>query len=174
MFVENANRAPAQKTITPENLEPKPKNPTIASFFRNIGYADQLGSGVRKLFLYSKPYGGADPTFSEDDVFKITVSLNDMVGENACYNGEIVEVNNRVNNKVNNKVNNEISESQSKIIDALRKNPNITQRELSKLTSISLVHINKNMKVLQEKGFVHRHGNNKKGFWIVNAPLNEL
>ena len=174
MFVENANRAPAQKTITPENLEPKPKNPTVASFFRNIGYADQLGSGVRKLFLYSKPYGGADPTFSEDDVFKITVSLNDMVGENARYNGENFEVNNRVNNRVNNKVNKEISESQSKIIDALRRNPNITQRELSKLTSISLVHINKNMKVLQEKGFVHRHGNNKKGFWIVNDPLNEL
>ena len=35
-------------------LEPNPKNPLIASFFRNIGYADQLGSGVRKLFKYSK------------------------------------------------------------------------------------------------------------------------
>ncbi|MBR3071202.1 MAG: winged helix-turn-helix transcriptional regulator [Fibrobacter sp.] len=169
MFVENANRAPAQKTITPENLEPKPKNPTIASFFRNIGYADQLGSGVRKLFLYSKPYGGADPTFSEDDVFKITVSLNDMVGENACYNGENFEVNNRVNNKVNNV----ISENQLKIIDALRKNPNITQRELSSLTSISLVHINKNMKVLQEKGIVVRVGNNKQGTWVVNEIQNE-
>lgn len=66
--------------LTPENLEPKPKNPTIAGFFRNIGYADQLGSGVRKLFLYSKPYGGADPTFVEDDVFRITVSLDDALG----------------------------------------------------------------------------------------------
>ena len=150
MFVENANRAPAQKTITPENLEPK-----------------------HKLFLYSKPYGGADPTFSEDDVFKITVSLNDIVGENASYNGENFEVNNRVNNRVNNKVNKEISESQSIIIDALRRNPNITQRELSKLTSISLVHINKNMKVLQEKGIVVRVGNNKQGTWVVNEIQNE-
>ena len=68
--------------LNPENLEPKPKNPTIAGFFRNIGYADQLGSGVRKLFLYSKPYGGADPTFVEDDVFRITVSLDHTLGSN--------------------------------------------------------------------------------------------
>lgn len=47
MYIENANRAVQDALITPENLEPNPKNPIIASFFRNIGYADQLGSGVR-------------------------------------------------------------------------------------------------------------------------------
>ena len=157
--VENANRAPAQKIITPENLEPKPKNPTIASFFRNIGYADQLGSGVRKMFLYSKPYGGADPTFSEDDVFRITVSLNDYVGE---------PQNEEVNNRVNNRVNSKFSEIQQKIINVLREKPAITQREMSKCISISLVHINKNMRALQKMGAVSRVGNNKQGSWIVN------
>lgn len=29
-------------------------NPIIVAFFRNIGYADQLGAGVRNLFKYSK------------------------------------------------------------------------------------------------------------------------
>jgi ATP-dependent DNA helicase RecG len=163
MFVENANRAPAQKIITLENLELKPKNPTIASFFRNIGYADQLGSGVRKMFLYSKPYGGADPTFSEDDVFRITVSLNDYVSE-----PQNEEVNNRVNNEVNNRVNNKFSEIQQKIINVLREKPTITQREMSKCISISLVHINKNMRALQKMGAVSRVGNNKQGSWIVN------
>ena len=51
MFVENANRAASDRYITEDNLEPIPKNPIIASFFRNIGYADQLGSGVRNLFI---------------------------------------------------------------------------------------------------------------------------
>ena len=46
MYVENANRATQEALITPDNLEPNPKSPIIASFFRNIGYADQLGSGV--------------------------------------------------------------------------------------------------------------------------------
>lgn len=49
MYVENANRATQTAVITLDNLEPNPKNPIIASFFRNIGYADQLGSGVRKI-----------------------------------------------------------------------------------------------------------------------------
>ena len=61
MYVENANRATKEGFITVDNLEPNPKNPLIASFFRNIGYADQLGSGVRKLFKYSKYYSGKDP-----------------------------------------------------------------------------------------------------------------
>ena len=56
MYIENANRSIKDGSITVDNLEPISKNPIIAAFFRNIGYADQLGSGVRKLFKYSKFY----------------------------------------------------------------------------------------------------------------------
>ena len=56
MYVENASRAMGGGFITVDNLEPNPKNPIIAAFFRNIGYADQLGSGVRNLFKYSKSF----------------------------------------------------------------------------------------------------------------------
>lgn len=78
MFVENANRSSGARYITEENLEPSPKNPVIASFFRNIGYADQLGSGVRNLFKYSKYYSGKNPLFIEGDVFRIIVPLDEM------------------------------------------------------------------------------------------------
>lgn len=77
MYVENANRAANDGYITVDNLEPNPKNPIIASFFRNIGYADQLGSGVRNLFKYSKYYSGQEPEFMEGDVFRIIVPLDD-------------------------------------------------------------------------------------------------
>lgn len=77
MYVENANRAANDGYITMDNLEPNPKNPIIASFFRNIGYADQLGSGVRNLFKYSKYYSGQEPEFIEGDVFRIIVPLDD-------------------------------------------------------------------------------------------------
>lgn len=77
MYVENANRAISDGIITEENLEPIPKNPIIASFFRNIGYADQLGSGVRNLFKYSKYYSGQIPEFIEGDIFRIIVPLDD-------------------------------------------------------------------------------------------------
>lgn len=77
MYVENANRAVGDGIITPENLEPNPKNPIIAAFFRNIGYSDQLGSGVRNLFKYTKFYSGKEPVLKEGDVFRITVPLDD-------------------------------------------------------------------------------------------------
>lgn len=54
-----------------------PKNPIIASFFRNIGYADQLGSGVHNLFKYSNYYSGQEPEFIEGDVFRIIVPLDE-------------------------------------------------------------------------------------------------
>ena len=77
MYVENANRATKEGFITVDNLEPDSKNPIIAAFFRNIGYADQLVSGVRKLFKYSKYYSGKDPQFVENDIFRIIVPLDD-------------------------------------------------------------------------------------------------
>lgn len=77
MYVENANRATKEGFVTVDNLEPNPKNPIIATFFKNIGYAEQLGSGVRKLFKYSKYYSGKDPQFIEDDVFRLIVPLDD-------------------------------------------------------------------------------------------------
>ena len=43
MYVGNANRVSKEGFITVDNLEPNLKNPIIAAFFRNIGYADQLG-----------------------------------------------------------------------------------------------------------------------------------
>lgn len=85
MYVENANRSIKDGVITVDNLEPISKNPIIAAFFRNIGYADQLGSGVRKLFKYSKFYSGKEPEFIEGDVFKIIVPLDENYSYDAIF-----------------------------------------------------------------------------------------
>lgn len=71
MYIENACRALKEGEITPENMEPSPKNPIIASFFNQIGNADELGSGTRNLYKYSRRYSGEDPKILESDIFKI-------------------------------------------------------------------------------------------------------
>lgn len=78
MYVENACRAAGGNDLTPDNFVLDPKNPIIAGFFREIGYADQLGSGVRNLFKYAKSYGGEDPRLTEGDVFRIEVPLRKL------------------------------------------------------------------------------------------------
>lgn len=85
MYTENANRSSGDGIITPDNMEPNPKNPIIASFFRNIGWSDRLGSGVRNIFKYSKYYSGEEPEFVEGDVFRIIVPLNVPLNEDYSY-----------------------------------------------------------------------------------------
>lgn len=76
MYTENACRATKQARLTPETFIPISKNPIIASFFTNIGNADELGSGTRNLYKYSKFYSGKEPEIYEDDIFKIFVPTN--------------------------------------------------------------------------------------------------
>lgn len=74
---ENSNKPHGFGTLNPENFTPFPKNPVIASFFRQIGQADELGSGMRKLMKYGKVYGNADPELIEGDIFQIIVKVPD-------------------------------------------------------------------------------------------------
>ncbi|MDQ7060729.1 MAG: ATP-binding protein [Sulfurimonas sp.] len=75
---ENANKATEFKEITLENFTPFPKNPSIAKVFREIGFAEELGSGVRNMFKYSKAYGGSDPKILEEKVFTTTILLHEL------------------------------------------------------------------------------------------------
>lgn len=72
---ENSNKPHGFGVLNPETFTPFPKNPVIAAFFRRIGRADELGSGMRKLMRYGKAYGGANPELIEGDVFRIVVKV---------------------------------------------------------------------------------------------------
>jgi ATP-dependent DNA helicase RecG len=71
----NANRPHGFGTLNPETFAPYPKNPVIGAFFREIDRADELGSGMRKMMLYGKKYGDADPQLIEGDVFRMIVKV---------------------------------------------------------------------------------------------------
>ena len=76
VVAENANRPHGYGIIIPSNFTPYPKNPVIASFFKEIGRADELGSGVRNLYKYTKIYSGrADPQLIEEDIFRIYIPV---------------------------------------------------------------------------------------------------
>ena len=49
---KNASRSLYSGPLTPDNLDPTPKNPIIANFFSQIGRAEELGSGTRNIFKY--------------------------------------------------------------------------------------------------------------------------
>lgn len=75
VYIENGNKPHGNGMIDPEDFSPYPKNPKIAKFFKEIGWVDELGSGVRNIYKYNKIYSGADPEFIEGDVFKTIITL---------------------------------------------------------------------------------------------------
>ena len=84
VFAENSNKPHGYGLIDPAHFSPFPKNPVIARFFKEIGLADELGSGARKLFKYCRHYtGGKDPELIEEDIFKCIVPIIPQVTEQA-------------------------------------------------------------------------------------------
>jgi ATP-dependent DNA helicase RecG len=73
LVAENWNRALRHGPIDLSNFEPYPKNPILARFFVQIGYADTLGSGVRNLVKFTKLYSGGKPELIEGDIFKTVI-----------------------------------------------------------------------------------------------------
>lgn len=75
IVVENGNRAHGMGILNIKTFQPFPKNPPISKVFREIGYADELGSGMRNCYKYTKLYSGGEPEFIEGDIFKIIIPL---------------------------------------------------------------------------------------------------
>lgn len=155
MYVENANRALQQAVLTPDNMEPLPKNSIIASFFRNIGYADQLGSGVRNLFKYSKFYSGDDPKFMEGDIFRIIVPLNERktketITQSATQSTQSDEI-----------------KPVQRIIEIIEQNPLLSQKQMAEKLSLNQNTLKYYIKKMRKKGIIERVGSSRKGKWVV-------
>lgn len=172
MYVENANRATKEGFITVDNLEPNPKNPLIASFFRNIGYADQLGSGVRKLFKYSKYYSGKDPLFVEDDVFRIIVPLDDAYSFDygiEAGSSKVIESNNADKMPINagKTLVNSLSTQQNSIIQFAKETGSIKSRQVEELLGVKQRRARRILGELVNMGILERQGAYKSTVYVL-------
>jgi ATP-dependent DNA helicase RecG len=151
VVTENWNIPHTMGRITPENLIPYPKNPTIAGFFRELDWFEDLGSGVRNMFHYCPLYAkdkNALPVMEENDVFKLTVRYEK---ENA--NARRIEKTD---------VNHE-----DEILIQIQINPKITVSEISENTSISKRTVERIISKLVKEKRIEREGSKKNGKWII-------
>ena len=74
----------------------------------------------------------------------------------------------KTENKVTVKVTQKVTVNQQKIIDAIKSNPYVTQKELVDIVGITRKNIIANMKKLQENGLIKRIGADKNGHWQAN------
>lgn len=54
LYTENANRSHSHGALHLSSFEPYAKNPPISKVFREIGLADELGSGMRNTYKYTQ------------------------------------------------------------------------------------------------------------------------
>ena len=136
-----------------DHFSPYPKNPVIAGVFKEIGWAEELGSGVRNMKKYSQIYSGKLPEFEDGDIFRTTIFLQDE------------EVNAEENEEVNEEVN--PSPKEKIVLDLIRRHGKITRVSLSEKTGYSKATIDRLIKSLKEKGYIKGRTSDKGGSWIL-------
>ena len=117
-----------------------------------IGFGENIGSGFPTILDSCRQEHWKKPVLSDDTILnEVSLTLKFPVAEK------------REQVKVTEKV----TETQQKIIEAIKSNPYLTQTELADIIGISRMHINKNMAKLQNKGLVRHIGSDKGGHWEI-------
>ena len=151
--------------VAPDRIQQVPKNPVIARVFKEIGLADELGSGTRRLFKYCKLYSGSDPKLIEADVFSFSLTLSEAAGPNSVKEIETGAGKASVETSVETSV--EIGKTSEKILATIGQNPTLTAADLSRQIGVTKRSIERNIRKLQETGQLRHVGPNKGGHWEV-------
>ena len=170
MYTENSNLPHGHGELQLNKFRAFPKNPAISKVFREIGYADELGSGMRNTNKYTKLYSGGTPTFIEDNIFRITIPIDNVanlkVGPTAA---EIITKNAdegpKVSDILSDKVSDKITEKEKLfleiLISQLLENKYVTTKIMSNKTSIPVSTIRRYMKKFCELDILVSEGKNK-------------
>lgn len=80
--IDNWNRPHGSGKFRLDTYSPFPKNPVIAAFFREIGRAEELGSGYRNSERLTRIYTkSGEPVFEEGDIFRTMIPVGDFIIE---------------------------------------------------------------------------------------------
>jgi ATP-dependent DNA helicase RecG len=155
VLTENWNRPHDGGLIDPANFSPFPKNPVIAKFFKEIGWVDELGSGVRNTFKYCGIYTpGTKPEFIEDDIFKTIIPI---ASQDTTQKTTQITTQKTTQKSI-----------QERILDLLRESPSSSRKELAELLGdITEDGVKYHLDKLKQEDKIERIGGDRGGYWKV-------
>ncbi len=150
IVIENSNLPHELGALDLLKFKPFPKNPPISKVFREIGLADELGSGMRNTYKYTQLYSGKNPLFVEENIFKTTIPLKkiatqkvgpvmDNVPRNVPRNVPL-----KIENKIKNIIKNDIKVSRKNIALILGVSEKTITRYIKEITDIKYIGRGKN------------------------------
>lgn len=132
----------------------KPRNVNIASVFYKAGFIESWGRGILKIQKGFEEAGIKAPQFEEDcGGVRVTMFRNTETSTKENNQGETKEK--------------KQGETKEKIIELIRNNPYITQKEMRELLGLSQSGIEYQIKNLKQDGVIKRVGGDRGGHWEV-------
>ena len=147
------------KGITKENFGKRSiaRNPIIADLLRRTHYIEKAGTGIGRMRELMQEAGLKEPKFQYDEFFEASFLRPSYYDKNyGTY--DLAKKDNKTS-KLNN--------TQIQMINLIRDNPSITQKEMAEKIGMALPTIRKNIQILKNKEIITREGATKKGMWII-------
>ena len=132
---KNANKPHVYGLLFPNTFQSFPKNPNIAQLFTQMGRSEELGTGIRNVFKYSKAYSGSDQiVFLEEDIFVSKVPLSRVIGTDLAGGG----------------LNEGLNEGQQKIIQLIQANEGIKVKDISSQLNMPIDTVDRHIRILKK------------------------
>lgn len=127
-----------------------PTHPELMRVFKDLDLVEQLGTGIIRIL---KSYDKDVYEFSDNFIrvnFKFKTSNNLLDTPKSIKQGTYL-----------------FTETQENIIELMKKNNRITQKEISDILGINITTVARNLKELKLRNVINRKGANKNGIWEV-------
>ena len=157
IMVENSNLSHGIGILDLHKFEPFPKNPSISKVFREIGFADELGSGMRNTYKYTQLYTGQKPVFEEGNIFKTIIPLKKIATRKVGRNNVAQDVAQ------------DVAHDKSYLVEFIkekvRSNNKITRKSIADEAGVSVKTIERIIKLIENLKYV---GTGSNGYWELN------
>lgn len=141
------------------------RNKIIARFFKEIRFIEEWGTGISRIIKSCTDVGIEEPQFIETGMFfkvvikkkssdKVAISSDKVAisGDKVAISGEKIE----------------LSDNENRIIEYLKKNESITNKESRELSNLSSSGVRKIFDSLVQKRLIVPVGNKKSRYYILN------
>ena len=152
IVIENSNLSNGIGPLDIQKFEPFPKNPSISKVFREIGLADELGSGMRNTYKYTQLYSKQQPLFEEGDIFRTIIPLKRIATQKVGVESDTHDDTHSDTH----------DDTQEKIIRMIETNPKVSTADIAKELGLGIATVKRKIKKIPNISYV---GSGNNGHW---------
>ncbi len=137
-------------TINAENFLPFQKNPLISKFFLQLGWVEEIGSGIVNINRYLKKYSNVGRAeFIEDEIFKTIIWYKQPIKQvtGNAVKAEILRIPQK-----------ELNERHKNAIEYIKEKGSMTNKEYQQINNVHRNTAVKDLKLLIKQGKIIREG----------------